>query len=465
MAEHKDSRPSKKESKPPPSKETARLAAETRPLSPKILSPGDLNRLTPEIIVNLQRIQGNRFVQRVIEAKREENEPRMSIGQIAESIQRDRTEESGPSSERAPQVEGGNEFENALAEDNSNLQELIESWSDLELFALRGSRGFLDRMQERLREDQFAYLAAGIMLKYSYVEAARSAAMRILRVQLSNPAVARRMLDRGVQVVIVPRGEMMTQLDEFESLHSEQTFDGRWWAHVRGVGNVRVGGRLYTAITEENLLGGAPDPSVFAGDSDAGVPREPAAGGYGGYSTTTHEFGHAIHIQGLNSEDQGIIRQAYRQKARDTDDPPMLFENHWVDGPRISPTPPASETGYDEATWQEHVAGLRSRQRRRYECYASQNDREYFAQLTNTYLDTNIGVEPTTGQPRNNGRAWIAGHEPREILDLLDRLYHQHTVGPVGGAASGGGSPAGSGPAGGAGSTSGSGSASTGSST
>jgi hypothetical protein len=339
----------------------------------------------------------------------------------------------GAESAEQPRAEATQEFEHALAADNSNLRELVERHTETELFALREDERFLDRMQARLRADQFAFLAAALMLRYGYAPGARDAAMRLLHVQLSAPAVARRMLDGRGQVVIVPRDRRMTDLDEFRPIRGRRTFDGRWWAHVRGVGNVRVEGRLYTAITEENLLGGAPDPSVYAGDPEAGVPAEPAAGGYAeGYSTTTHEFGHALQLQGLNGADQGIIRDAYRQKARDTDEPPMLFENHWVDGPRISPTPPPSETSYDEASWQSHVAGLRSGERRRYECYAAQNDREDFAQLTNAYLGTNTGIEPTTMQPRNNGRDWIAAHEPSAVLALLDRLYHRHAPGPVG---------------------------------
>ena len=65
------------------------------------------------------------------------------------------------------------------------------------------------------------------------------------------------------------------------------------------------------------------------------------------------------------------------------------------------------------------------------ECYAAQNDAEYFAQLSNAYLGTNMGNDPTTGKPRKNGRAWIKAHEPKEMVALLDRLYQHKTVNDI----------------------------------
>ena len=56
---------------------------------------------------------------------------------------------------------------------------------------------------------------------------------------------------------------------------------------------------------------------------------------------------------------------------------------------------------------------------------------EYFAQLSNAYLGTNLGTDPTTGQPRKNGRAWIKAHEPQEMVDLLDKLYQRKTVNDI----------------------------------
>jgi hypothetical protein len=99
----------------------------------------------------------------------------------------------------------------------------------------------------------------------------------------------------------------------------------------------------------------------------------------------------------------------------------------WVDGPRIAPKAPASwvAAGYTDATWLDHVHGLSDANRRPYECYASQSEEEYFAQNANAYLNTNMGTDATTGQPRNNTRAWVAANEPADLLALLDKLFQQ----------------------------------------
>jgi hypothetical protein len=84
-----------------------------------------------------------------------------------------------------------------------------------------------------------------------------------------------------------------------------------------------------------------------------------------------------------------------------------------------------------DAQWQTHVDGLSHRQRKSFECYAAQNDHEYFAQLSNAYLGANTGLEPTTLQPRNNGRGWVEANESDNMLALLDRIYRNQTVNEV----------------------------------
>ena len=103
---------------------------------------------------------------------------------------------------------------------------------------------------------------------------------------------------------------------------------------------------------------------------------------------------------------------------------------HWVDGPRIAPKAPASwvSAGWTDATYVEHIAGLSDTDRRSYECYASQSEEEYFAQNANAYLNTNLGVDATTQQPRNNTRKWVADNEPADLLALLDKLFQQGVV-------------------------------------
>ena len=76
----------------------------------------------------------------------------------------------------------------------------------------------------------------------------------------------------------------------------------------------------------------------------------------------------------------------------------------------------------------EKVTTIADASRKIYENYSAQNESEYFAQLSNAYLGTNLGTDPTTGQARNNGRAWIAANEDKEMLDLLDKVYKNKTV-------------------------------------
>jgi hypothetical protein len=96
----------------------------------------------------------------------------------------------------------------------------------------------------------------------------------------------------------------------------------------------------------------------------------------------------------------------------------------------VSPTAPKTwkAAGWTDKKWLKHLNGLTDDARRVFECYASQSDYEYFAQLSNAYLGTNMGSDATTGQSRRNGRAWIKANEPKEMLALLDRLYQNKTV-------------------------------------
>ena len=87
--------------------------------------------------------------------------------------------------------------------------------------------------------------------------------------------------------------------------------------------------------------------------------------------------------------------------------------------------------GWTDKKWLKHLAGLSDDARRPYECYASQTEAEYFAQLSNAYLGTNLGNDPTTGQPRKNGREWIRANEPKPMVTLLDRLYKHRTVNDI----------------------------------
>ncbi|MYR96708.1 lonely Cys domain-containing protein [Streptomyces sp. SID4937] len=198
---------------------------------------------------------------------------------------------------------------------------------------------------------------------------------------LRDPAVATRLLERGARVLVVPRNEALTTLGPFRDLAGRElsTTDRRTWDTARGLG------RLNTGITEENLLG-----------ETTGVPG--ALGYADGYSTTTHEFAHAIHRYGLSDADRQTIAAAYRDKLS----PPAgqdPADVEWPDGPRRS-----AEDGQPVDN------------------YASTDEFEYFAQAVNAYLGTNTGHDPFTGRPRNNGPSWVRENEPA-LLPLLERLF------------------------------------------
>jgi hypothetical protein len=242
------------------------------------------------------------------------------------------------------------------------------------------------------------------------IDAARGEALRVIGAMLgTNNSLIKNLLSSNLEVVVISRDEGMSAVKQFSELAGEKTFDGRSWDITRGVGNVKnksavslirerkelrevkesgkgaasivaidhLKGKVYTCVTEENLLGG--------------LVSVPGAGCYAtGYSTTSHEFAHSVHQYGLSTADRGIIQRAYDAKLR-------LPENTmWVDGPR-------------------KVGGQ--------SCYASQTVMEYFAQLSNAWLDANTGNDPYTRQPRNNGKTWVRANESREMVDLLERVY------------------------------------------
>ncbi|MFP2925285.1 hypothetical protein ACLESO_08715 [Pyxidicoccus sp. 3LG] len=170
----------------------------------------------------------------------------------------------------------------------------------------------------------------------------------------SRPDIAERMRASNHMVVIIPTGAKLTDVAEFQSLRGQQTFDGRNWDDVRGVANVTLpDGRSATAIPEENL-------------SELGTDA------YGGnFSVGIHEFAHAIHQHGVSPEERQAIRAAFdAQTARG--------------GPFT-------------------------------DAYASSNDFEYFAQLTNAYFGRNEGQG-------NNGAQWVQTHDPQAFA-LLQQIY------------------------------------------
>ncbi|MGW2283092.1 hypothetical protein, partial [Streptomyces sp. NPDC001770] len=111
-----------------------------------------------------------------------------------------------------------------------------------------------------------------------------------------------------------------------------------------------------------------------------------------GYSSVTHELAHLVH-DALPTEDRAWIDTVWENKRA------RGGSVSWPDGVRLEL--PDGE-GVDN--------------------YSSTSADEYFAQLSNAYLGTNLGTDAATGLARNNGAAYVRLHE-RELLPLLERLY------------------------------------------
>jgi len=277
----------------------------------------------------------------------------------------------------------------ASAERTSALALLTEA----EREALAADAPVVRALRDGLSPEDFAAVAAPLLVRvpagvHQPVSARQRAEAELVRM-LGDPETTERLLTGGVRLIVVPRDTAMTSLEAFRHLKGAQ--DGR--RRLDTERGVFTGGS--TATTEENLLG---ETTTVPGGTT--YPD--------GYSTTTHEFAHAIHLHGLSEADRRWIADVYRTKIDQGE------AAHWPDGPLHAP---ASASAEDSGT----TAG-RTRDARRATNYSSHNDREYFAQLSNAYLGTNTGADPFTGQPRNNGADWVRRYDPA-LLPLLERLY------------------------------------------
>ena len=254
------------------------------------------------------------------------------------------------------------------------------------LDALRKDKVFLDGIQATMSNEEFGKAAAILQLTVPEAvvdrEAAKTEALRIMSTQMGgDKAFARAAIESKIDVVVVPKDTLMTDLPQFAPLKGQKTFDGRDWETVRGVGNVSLGGRMYTAMTEENLLGV---------DCTATHNGTPVSGTYAkGYSTSSHEYAHAVHENVLDAAQKATVQAAYNAtKAKALAAP--TDTDMWVDG--------------------------------REGCYASKTVMEFFAQLSNAYLGSNAGTDPFTNDPRHNGQDYVKEHEPT-VFDLMEKIY------------------------------------------
>lgn len=83
--------------------------------------------------------------------------------------------------------------------------------------------------------------------------------------------------------------EAVSDLGDFQEVAEEKTFDGRYYASIRGVGGrVTVSGLEYIELAAQ-----------------------------GGYHTIAHEFAHQVHIAALGKEDAKTIRKLYEQARQE----------------------------------------------------------------------------------------------------------------------------------------------------
>ena len=211
---------------------------------------------------------------------------------------------------------------------------------------------------------------------------AKNELIRILKIQLQNPEILNSIIKNKIKISVIPIGMFMTDLPEFKGLVKASTFDGRSWKYVRGVSYVPYKGNIYVGVGEENLIGEYPQIESLR---HSGMQERY----HKGYSVTTHELAHTIHYYILSQNDKNIIKDCYKKTKS---------SGNWVDGPG--------------------------------KCYASENEREYFAQLSNAYLGTNNGYDPTTNNPRNNGKEWVKNNDI-VMYNLLKKIYKNGEVNDI----------------------------------
>ncbi|WP_031069273.1 hypothetical protein [Streptomyces sp. NRRL WC-3742] len=250
---------------------------------------------------------------------------------------------------------------------------------------------YVRQLRDSMPAADFADAAARLLVHvdpgvHQPVSARNQAHTQLSRL-LNDPEVTERMLVKGVQVVVVPKDVPITEVEGLKQLRGRQAGgdagDGRAWWQVRGANVEKI-----VVIPEENLTGDR---------TNIGHGNEYAEG----YSIATHELAHAVHKFGLDEDEQALIEDVYLGK-RQADGLADVFQEESV------------------STWPD--GGRRNRGEELVGNYSATDEYEYFAQLTNTYLGTNHGNDPVTGQPRNNGADWVRENEP-ELLPLLERLY------------------------------------------
>lgn len=324
----------------------------------------------------------------------------------------------------------------------SALESLSPKWKPKEKKEKKATKSeVLDLLQAQLSATQFAKIAAILMLKVpgSVVESeeARERATEILEIQLQDKGIARRLLDQGTTVVVIPKNKKMTDVVEFQSLAGTQTFDGRTWDEVRGSGGFKVPGKkaIYVAISEENTVG-----SSAEGDA-SGTQWCYAAG----YSVTSHEFAHVVDRFGLDDADRALVDDEYNKKVQartdwETKYKEALRKRYHPTSDRRTKREGRRELKALEATRVEWIDGYDyiARNGTTTRTYASVHRLEYFAQSANAYFGTNGGNDPyvvglwsgkgkADKAKRRNGKGDVQRLEP-ELFKLFKRIFGDKNI-------------------------------------
>ncbi|TWP44961.1 hypothetical protein FKR81_40475 [Lentzea tibetensis] len=246
---------------------------------------------------------------------------------------------------------------------------------------LTGKTDLIHQLRNTLPPEVFAQTAAQLMVRWAGnvdqpVTARREAESQIARL-LGNPDITERLLDKGVQVVLIPEATPLTELEEFRHLaNTEISPEHGTWNTARG-----AGGTILVAVGAENLTGGTTTVSHAPHYDD-------------GYSVLVHEFAHTIHEHGLSDKDRKTIDQAFRDKWEKVNNAEQV---QWPDGPTYG-------TNLTQPN------------------YSATTAKEYFAQLATAYLGANTGHDPYTHLPRNNSKSHIEQHESDAVAGVIQSI-------------------------------------------
>jgi hypothetical protein len=206
---------------------------------------------------------------------------------------------------------------------------------------------------------------------------------------------------------------------------------------------------VFVAVTEENLLG----------TNTSGTAQAAGGGCYAQrYSTTSHEFAHALHQSVLTSPQKQVITDAFKAATHgvtlgmngpdkfirlpdtETRNGPSLtnllsavFAREFVDGPRRKAIGGGPHTYYvaKGASWLMYSGAhfTFTSNHELQDCYAAFDEREYFAQAVNCYLGSNGGSDPYTSNARHNGAGWLRANGNAQLVSLIDELFAAGTEG------------------------------------